>query len=72
MKKILLVAATTLLFVGMLLATGIDANPIQALYALGCAFAAVVCYIAAEKVGAKSHRSVRRPQVYDYAAGRAA
>lgn len=71
MKKILSILGAVCICLGFAMATGVDQNPIQAVYALACMGAALVCIKSAERIAARSdnktHQTTQR--VYDYQAG---
>ena len=68
MKTISIIIAAVLFSIGMALATGVEQNPIQALYALVCMGAASYLFVKADrKKSAKSNHTTQK--VYDYQAG---
>lgn len=68
MKTMCVIAGVILLCIGIMLASGIEANPIQAVYSLGCMVGAYVCsYLAERKPERKSEGNGMR--VYDYGSG---
>lgn len=68
MKTISIILCVILLCIGIMLASGIEANPIQAVYSLGCMVGAYVCSCLAErKPERKSEGNGMR--VYDYGSG---
>ena len=71
MKNILSIIAAVLFTIGMALATGVDQNPIQAIYALVCMGAACVCIKGADAVSSRTSDNKTRTtkKVYDYQAG---
>ena len=70
MKNILSILAAVLFTIGMALATGVDQNPAQALYALVCMGAALVCIKGADAVSSRtSEKPKTTKKVYDYSTG---
>lgn len=68
MKTISIIIAAVLFSVGMALATGIEKNPVQAIYALVCMGAASFVFAKADrKKSVKSNRTTQK--VYDYQTG---
>ena len=71
MKTIATIIAAVLFVIGMALATGIEQNPQQGIYALVCMIAASALFMYADsKKSAKSHKRTSI-KVYDYKSGRA-
>ena len=53
------IAGAILFTLGLLMATGVDVNPIQALYTLVLMGGALVCFKAAERLEAKKNEELR-------------
>ena len=71
MKTISIILCVILLCVGIMLASGIEANPIQAVYSLGCMVGAYVCSCLAERKPERKSmpREKRVYKVYNYQTG---
>lgn len=70
MKTISIIIAAVCFVLGMAMATGIEQNPVQAIYALVCMIAASALFMYADRK--KSVKSNNRTQkVYDYKSGKA-
>lgn len=54
MKKFLSILGACLFCVGFVMATGVDQNPVQAIYALVCMSAALVCFKGADAVSSRT------------------
>ena len=68
MKTMCVIAGVILLCLGIMFATGIEANPIQAVYSLGCMVGAYVCSVIAERKGERKSEG-NGMRVYDYGSG---
>ena len=71
MKTMCVIAGVILLCLGIMFATGIEANPIQALPSLGCFVGAWVCSVIAERKGERKSAPRERQvfKVYNYQTG---
>ena len=70
MKKVLSILGAVCFMLGFAMATGIDQNPIQAVYALVCMGASLVCFrIADAKRNVSDNKTQTTQKVYDYQAG---
>lgn len=58
-KRISAVIGIVLAIVGLMMATGIDQNPVQALYSLVCVGAAVGCLLYAERAVSEASTNAR-------------
>lgn len=54
MKKFLSIIGVVCFVLGFAMATGVDANPVQAIYALLCMGAACVCFKGADAVSSRT------------------
>lgn len=61
-KRISAVIGMVLAIVGLMMATGIDQNPVQALYSLVCVAAAVGCFLYAERAVSEASTNARKEQ----------
>ena len=68
MKTISIIIAAVLFTIGMAMATGIEQNPVQAIYALVCMGAASFIFAKADKKSVKTNSRTTQ-KVYDYQAG---
>lgn len=69
MKTILSILGVVLFTIGMAMATGVDANPIQALYCVVLMAGALVCFrIADAKQNVENKTPQTTQKVYDYQA----
>ena len=62
MKSVLSISGAVLFVLGFAMITGVEQNPIQAVYALICMGAACVCFNRAERLGKRE----KTGQVYNY------
>lgn len=70
MKTILILIAAVLFTIGMAMATGVDQNPIQAVYCVVLVAGALVCFrIADAKRSESDNKSQTTRKVYDYQLG---
>lgn len=71
MKTILILIAAVLFTLGFAMATGVDQNPIQAVYCVVLMLGALVCFNRAEAIGNRTSAKPQQPRqkVYDYQAG---
>ena len=56
MKKILSILGAVCFMLGFAMATGVDQNPIQALYCVVLMAGALVCFKSAERIAARSEK----------------
>ena len=70
MKNVLSICGAVLFCIGVAMATGVDYNPIQGVYALICMGAASVCFNRADAIG-KREKACRTTihKVYNYKRG---
>lgn len=60
MKKTLSIAGAVLFTLGFAMATGVDQNPIQAVYAVVCMGGACVCFNRVETIGKEQEQSANK------------
>jgi len=69
MKKFLTICGAGLFVAGFATATGIDQNPIQAVYCAVLIFGALVCFRAVERLqAAQNRKATMRPRKWEDAA----
>lgn len=72
MKKILSFLGAVCFVLGFAMATGVDQNPVQALYCVVLIAGALVCFKSAKGFAARSEKKTPQTtqKVYDYKSGR--
>lgn len=71
MKTILTLIAAVLFVIGMAMATGIEQNPQQGIYALVCMIAASALFMYADRKKSVKSNNRTTQKVYDYKSGKA-
>ena len=71
MKKILSILGAVCFVLGFVMATGVDQNPVQAIYCVVLIAGALVCFKSAARIAARSENKTPQTtrKVYDYQAG---